>query len=68
MYPISLMAAGLFLCIFVSTLSTDYMEVDTLDRVERTLKLQLVISTILLLALLLLVSYLSFPDNFSLGV
>lgn len=68
MYPISLMAFGLFLCIFVSALSTDYMEVDTLDRVEKTLKLQLIISTVLLLALLLLVSFLSFPDTFTLGV
>jgi H+-translocating diphosphatase len=67
MYPISLMAFGLFICIFVSALSTDFMEVDTLDRVERTLKLQLVISTILLLGLLLLVAYLSFPEGFTLG-
>lgn len=65
MFPISLIAFGLFLCIFVSALSTDYMEVDTLDRVERTLKLQLVISTVLLLALLLLVAFLSFPDSFT---
>ena len=68
MYPVSLMAFGLFLCIFVSMLSTDYMSVETLDQVERTLKLQLIISTVLLLAVLLLVSFISFPEKFTLGV
>lgn len=33
MFPISLMAFGLFLCIFVSMLSTDYMSVENLDQV-----------------------------------
>jgi inorganic pyrophosphatase len=65
MFPLNLIAFGLFICIFVSALSTDCMEVDTLDKVERTLKLQLILSTILLLAATLLVSYLSYPAEFS---
>lgn len=62
MFPLSLIAFGLFICIFVSALSTDFMDVDTLDKVERTLKFQLIISTILLIGLIALVAYISYPS------
>lgn len=68
MFPLLLIAFGIVMCIFVSILATDFMEVDTLDRVERTLKMQLVISTILLLPLILLVAYLSLPETFKIGL
>lgn len=61
MFPLTLIAFGIFICIFVSALSTDCMEVDTMDKVERTLKFQLIISTVLLLGVILLVANLSFP-------
>lgn len=67
MFPISLISFGLFLCIFVSMMATDYMDVDNLDKVERTLKFQLIISTVALAALLLLVSFISYPTVFKLG-
>ena len=46
------MAFGILLCILVSTLSTHCMSVNSLDKVERALKLQLIVSTILLIALI----------------
>jgi inorganic pyrophosphatase len=61
MYPLTLIAAGIILCIFVSVLSTHIMKVDTLDKIERTLKIQLVLSTILLIGLIYLVAYISYP-------
>lgn len=67
MFPLSLIACGIFLCIFVSILATDYLEVSTLDKVERTLKMQLIISTLLLLPVLLFAAHLSFPYTFQLG-
>ncbi len=33
MYPLVLIALGIFLCIFVSALSTHIMKVETLDKV-----------------------------------
>ena len=66
MFPLTLIAVGLFVCIFVSALATDCMDVDTLDRVERTLKYQLIVSTLLLLGVIALVAYLSYPSEFKL--
>lgn len=33
MFPLTLIAFGIFVCIFVSALSTDIMEVNSLDKV-----------------------------------
>lgn len=56
MYPLNLIAFGIVLCIAVSTLSTHCMKVDTLDKVEKTLKYQLIISTVLLLGVIYLIT------------
>jgi inorganic pyrophosphatase len=66
MFPLTLIAFGIFICIFVSALSTDCMEVNTLDKVERTLKYQLAISTLILLGGIALVAYISYPSEFKL--
>jgi hypothetical protein len=64
MFPLTLIAFGIFICIFVSALSTDFMQVNTLDKVEKTLKYQLIISTIVLIGAIALVAYISYPDEF----
>ena len=64
MYPLTLIGLGIFLCIFVSCLSTHCMNVATLDKVESTLKKQLIISTILLVGMIYLVAYISFPESY----
>lgn len=64
MYPLVLMALGVFLCILVSVLSTHIMKVETLDKIERTLKVQLILSTVLLLGVIYLAAYLTYPDKF----
>jgi inorganic pyrophosphatase len=66
MYPLNLMAFGILLCILVSILATHIMRVETLNKIESTLKVQLIGSTILLLGVLYLVAYLSYPDKFEL--
>lgn len=52
MYPLVLIAFGIVLCIFVSSLSTHCMSVNSLDKVERTLKMQLIVSTVLLVGVI----------------
>jgi Na+/H+-translocating membrane pyrophosphatase len=64
MYPLTLIAFGIILCIFVSILSTHIMRVETLDKIERTLKVQLILSTVLLMGLVYLAAYLSYPEKF----
>jgi inorganic pyrophosphatase len=64
MYPLLIIALGLFFCIFVSTLATHCMKVDTLDKVENTLKVQLIVSTVVLAVVLLGVSFFSYPKGF----
>lgn len=61
MYPLMIIGLGIFFCIFVSMLSTHCMSVDRQDQVENTLKMQLVISTVILIGILLLASYISYP-------
>lgn len=67
MFPLTLIAFGIFVCIFVSALSTDIMEVNSLDKVQKTLKVQLIVSTIVLLGLIALVAYISYPSEFKMG-
>ena len=66
MYPLVLIALGILLCIFVSVLSTHIMRVETLDKIEKTLKIQLIVSTLLLLGVIYLAAYLTFPSSFKL--
>lgn len=64
MFPLTLIAFGIFLCIFVSALSTDCLNVNTLEKVEKNLKFQLILSTVLLLGIIALVAYISYPTEF----
>lgn len=66
MYPLMIIALGIFFCIFVSMLATHCMKVDTLDKVENTLKVQLIASTIILVGVLLFASLISYPTGFEL--
>lgn len=68
MYPLVLIALGIFICILVSTLSTHCTTVKDLPAVETTLKMQLIISTVLLLGVILAASFLTYPSNFELRV
>lgn len=66
MYPLVLIAFGIVLCILVSVLSTHIMRVETLDKIERTLKVQLLLSTFLLIGLIYLAAHLTYPTKFML--
>jgi len=66
MYPLMIIALGIFFCIFVSMLATHCMKVDSLDKVENTLKVQLIASTIILVGVLYLASWMTYPGSFEL--
>jgi inorganic pyrophosphatase len=68
MYPLLMIAFGIFICILVSTLSTHINTVKTLNAVENTLKIQLLLSTVFLLLGILAATWLTYPSNFELRV
>jgi H+-translocating diphosphatase len=65
-YPLLLIAFGIVVCILVSLLATDIMSVDTNDKIETTLKITLIISTVLLVGIAYLAAYLTYPKTFDL--
>ena len=64
LYPLLLMAVGILVCIVISILATHIMKVDTNSKIENTLKVQLIGSTIVLLGFTYLVCLFSFPSTF----
>ena len=64
MYPLMMIAFGIVICILVSILATNIMSVTTDDKIESTLKLQLIASTIILIGVTYLASYLAYPAKF----
>lgn len=59
-----LIAIGIFICIIVSSLSTHIMKVETPNKIEFTLKLQLIISTVVLAGITYVACIFSFPSQF----
>ena len=64
LYPLLLMAVGILVCILISIFATHIMKVDTNKKIESTLKVQIIGSTIVLLGFTYLVCLFSFPSTF----
>ncbi len=64
LYPLLLIAIGILVCIIISTLSTHIMKVETKPKIESTLKVQLIGSTVVLLGITYLVCIFAFPKQF----
>lgn len=66
MYPLMLVALGIVICILVSVLATDILSVSVYEKIESTLKVTLIVSTILLIAISYVAAILTYPKNFDL--
>lgn len=64
-FPLILSAAGILVCIVTSFFATNFMTVDHKDKIESTLRYQLIISTILLIPVIYFVGHFSLPAHFS---
>ena len=64
LYPLMISALGIVVCFFTSYFATDISPVRREQDVERALKMQLIISTILLTPTLCLISYFFLPASF----
>jgi inorganic pyrophosphatase len=65
LWPLVLSAAGILVCIITSFFATNIMTVTETDKIETTLKWQLIISTILLTPTIVALSYWGLPHSFT---
>ena len=63
MLPLMITAAGIIVSIITTFFATNVMIVDAKDKVERTLKGQIIISTVLLTPVLILLTLLLLPEE-----
>jgi H(+)-translocating pyrophosphatase len=63
-YPLMITGAGILVCIITSFAALTFMKPNSVDKVENTLKWQLIISTILMTPVLWLLTYLCLPEEF----
>jgi len=63
MYPLIITTFGIIACFITSYFATDFMKVNQNDQIEKTLKYQIVISTLILTPLLYLAAYISLPED-----
>jgi H(+)-translocating pyrophosphatase len=63
-YPLILIAFGIIVCLLVSTIAVWCMTVDQEEKIESTLKMQLIISTIILVGISYLATWLTYPADF----
>jgi len=64
-YPLIISALGIIGSFFTSFAATNFMAVDQNEKIESTLKWQLIISTVLLTPLLYVAAKISLPDTFT---
>lgn len=67
-YPLMISASGIFVCLLTTLFATDWFPIKSVKAIEPTLKRQLVISTVLMTAVIYLVSVSSLPDHFTINV
>ena len=65
LWPLVLSAAGILVCIITSFFATHVQAVDAKDKIENTLKWQLIISTFLLTPTIIALALLGLPETFT---
>jgi inorganic pyrophosphatase len=65
LFPLMISAIGIIVCIITSFAATHVMEVNAEEKIERTLKYQLIISTVILTPALYLASIFLLPESFN---
>jgi H(+)-translocating pyrophosphatase len=63
-YPLMITGSGILVCIITSFAALTFMKPKSVDKVENTLKWQLIISTILMTPVLWLLTYMCLPEEF----
>lgn len=64
LFPLMLSAGGIIVCIITSFIATNVMTVTEKHKIEKTLRWQLIISSLLLTPLIIVLSLYTVPENF----
>ena len=67
-YPLLLIAFGIIVCMFTTMIAIFCSSVNKLSEVETALKIQLFVSTIVLIGVIYLTSVLTYPTNFEMRI
>ena len=67
LFPVSISAAGIFICAACSFFATDFFPVKAKSDVEKTLKMQLVYTTIVTVVVVCMLAYTFLPESFTLA-
>lgn len=65
LYPLLISASGILVCILVSLLATDFFPAKNIDKIESTLKVQLIVSTVVMTPVAYAVSIIALPESFT---
>lgn len=68
MFPLMISATGILTCVLVTLIATDLKPAKQISEIESTLKMQLIISTVLMTPVTLAVALTSLPPTFVLSV
>ena len=68
LFPLFVSAAGIFVCLITTFFATNIFKVNLSKEIEPALKLQLIISTVIMTPAILLVAYLTLPSEFTITV
>ena len=68
MFPLMISATGILTCVLVTLIATDLKPAQQISEIESTLKMQLIISTVLMTPVTLAVALTALPEKFELAV
>ena len=65
LYPLIVSSGGILVCLITTLFATDFFEIKAVNEIEPALKRQLIISTILMTAVVAIISWIALPYSFT---
>jgi Na+/H+-translocating membrane pyrophosphatase len=65
LYPLIVSSGGILVCLITTLFATDFFEIKAVNEIEPALKRQLIISTILMTAVVAIISWIALPSSFT---
>eukprot|EP00210_Caulerpa_lentillifera_P009571 g9128.t1 len=65
LFPLMISAFGIFVCIITTLVATDFFPAKSINQIESTLKIQLILSTALMTPVAYFVAVMALPDKFT---
>eukprot|EP00210_Caulerpa_lentillifera_P008990 g8580.t1 len=65
LFPLMISAFGIFVCIITTLVATDFFPAKSINQIESTLKIQLILSTALMTPVAYFVAVIALPDKFT---